>query len=600
MTEQNHNGLSRRQLLRTVAWSLTGLSGAQLLAACSPAAPVASNPPAAAPPAAVPTTAAVQAAAAAPTIAPQTVPATVVAAAGAARTGADAGFMRAPEGTVKRGGTARHAGQISTAHYDAHQGANIWAVGPMYNNLVRLNLADGLKTIIPDLAESWDISLDGKTYTFTMRDGVQFHDGTPLTAADAQATFQRIIFPPQGMISVLKNLFDSVDKIESTDPRTLRFTLKEGRPWLLEAFTNPTCIVYSKKALDANNQDLRKVIAPGTGAFVNKEVREGEKWIMAKNPNYWDKELPYVDTLEMVHLPEWTDRGTAVLTDQADLTLNSSVEMVLEAQNRPDIVTARQVPSSGVYLVYYNVAQKPFDDPRVRRAINLTLNHQDIIQAFGNNEGIKFSRWIPRASTYATSEDQLATMPGYRHDKAEDIPVAKKLLADASLADGFQNVDLVSASVASHSQILAPAIQEQLKRGLNVDAKIRVVERGVLSQELTSGKFGLSVFATTMTTTLDPAPLWNQCFKTGGSQNLGRYANPKFDELLAQINRETDIAARKKLVSDTQDLLDQDPPWFVIGWVDHNPIWRNTTKGMALDQRPVSELGRMETIWLAS
>ncbi len=506
--------------------------------------------------------------------------------------------MRAPEGNVKRGGTARHAGQISTAHYDIHQGANVWAVGQMYNNLVRFNLTDGLQTIIPDLAERWDVSPDGKSYTFTLRDGVQFHDGTPFTSADVQATFQRIIFPPQGMASILKDLFDSVEKVEATDPRTVRFSLKEARPWLLEVFTNPTCIIYSKKALDASNQDLRKVIAPGTGAFMHKEVREGEKWIMAKNPTYWDKELPYVDSLEMLHLPEWTDRGTAVLTGQAELTLNTSVEMYMEGQGRSDVVTSRQLPSTGVYMVYYNAAQKPFDDPRVRRAINLTLNHQDIIQAFGNNEAIKFSRWIPRASSYATPEDQLATLPGYRHDKTEDVPAAKKLLADAGMPDGLPNVDLVCASVASHSQILAPAIQEQLKRNLNVDAKIRVVERGVLTQELMNGKFNLSIVANTMVTTLDPAPLWNQCFKTGGSQNLGRYSNTTFDDLLAQINRETDVDKRKKLVADAQGVLDDDPPWFVLGWTDHNPIWRNTTKGLALDKRQASELGRMETIWL--
>ncbi len=587
--------ISRRRLLRTMGLSLAGLGAIQLVAACTPAAPAATPTE----PAKVPAPASTPTGLPGPTAASaQQAPSTKVTAGASVIAGPEGGFMRTPEGNVKRGGTARHAGQISTAHYDIHQGANVWAVGQMYNNLVRFNLTDGLQTIIPDLAERWDVSPDGKSYTFTLRDGVQFHDGTPFTSADVQATFQRIIFPPQGMASILKDLFDSVEKVEATDPRTVRFSLKEARPWLLEVFTNPTCIIYSKKALDASNQDLRKIIAPGTGAFMHKEVREGEKWIMAKNATYWDKELPYVDSLEMLHLPEWTDRGTAVLTGQAELTLNTSVEMYMEGQGRSDVVTSRQLPSTGVYMVYYNAAQKPFDDPRVRRAINLTLNHQDIIQAFGNNEAIKFSRWIPRASSYATPEDQLATLPGYRHDKTEDVPAAKKLLADAGMPDGVPNVDLVCASVASHSQILAPAIQEQLKRNLNVDAKIRVVERGVLTQELMNGKFNLGIVANTMVTTLDPAPLWNQCFKTGGSQNLGRYTNTKFDDLLAQINRETDVDKRRKLVGDAQGVLDDDPPWFVLGWTDHNPIWRNTTKGLALDKRQASELGRMETIWL--
>ena len=589
---ESQGTMSRRQLLRTVALSLAAVSGAQLLAACAPSAPAAK--PTDAPKAAAPATQAPaqQAPAAQPVVN------TPAPAAAASKTGPEAGFMRAPEGNVKRGGTVRHAGQIGTAHYDIHQGANVWALGQMYSNLVRLNLTDGLRTIIPDLAERWEVAPNGNAYTFTLRDGVQFHDGTPLTSADVQATFQRIVFPPQGMTSIMKDLFESVEKVEATDPRTVRFSLKEPRPWLLEVFTNPTCIIYPKNALDANNQDLRKVIAPGTGAFMHKELREGEKWIMAKNPNYWDKELPYVDALEMLHLPEWTDRGTAVLTGQGELTLNTSVEMFEEGQRRGDQVQSRQLPSVGIYWVYYNAAQKPFDDPRVRRAINLALSHQDFIQAFGKNEAIKFSRWIPRASTYATAEDRLATLPGYRPDKSQDIPAAKQLLAEAGLADGIPNVEILCASVASHAQILAPAIQEQLKRTLNVDARIRVVERGVLSQELMGGTFNLGIIANTMVTTLDPAPLWNQTFKTGGSQNIGKYSNATFDGLLAQINRESDVDKRKKLVDDAQDLLDQDPPWFVLGWTDHNPIWRNTTKGLAIDKRQASELGRMETVWL--
>ncbi|HWU39088.1 MAG TPA: ABC transporter substrate-binding protein, partial [Candidatus Acidoferrum sp.] len=270
-----------------------------------------------------------------------------------------AGWMRAPEGNVKRGGVARWAGHISTPHFDLHQGAAAWSTVHLYNNLVRYNLVDGLRTIIPDLAERWEISRDGKAYTFFLRRGVTFHDGTPFGADDVVASFRRIIFPPKGMASIMRELFDGVDAVEKTDPFTVRFTLKMPRPYLLEVFTVPNCVIYSKKSLDENNQDLRKVIAPGTGAFMHKERREGEKWILAKNPNYWDKELPYMDGLELLHLPEWTDRGVAVLTGQADLSLNTSVEMFQEGARRGDIVSVRQVPSVGVYFLYFNCERKP-------------------------------------------------------------------------------------------------------------------------------------------------------------------------------------------------------------------------------------------------
>src|SRR5438067_10106692 len=107
----------------------------------------------------------------------------------------------------KRGGVLKWAGPAEVAHFDVHQGAFRFVLGQMYNNLVRFNPADGLKTIIPDLAESWKVSSDGKTYTFKLRDGVKFHDGTPFSSADVVATFSRIIFPPAGMASLDKDPF---------------------------------------------------------------------------------------------------------------------------------------------------------------------------------------------------------------------------------------------------------------------------------------------------------------------------------------------------------------------------------------------------------
>src|SRR5207244_10757094 len=106
---------------------------------------------------------------------------------------------RAAEPNPKRGGVLKWAGPAEVAHFDVHQGAFRFVLGQMYNNLVRFNPADGLKTIIPDLAESWKVSSDGKTYTFKLRDGVQFHDGTSVNSADVGDTGSRIIFPLAGI-----------------------------------------------------------------------------------------------------------------------------------------------------------------------------------------------------------------------------------------------------------------------------------------------------------------------------------------------------------------------------------------------------------------
>src|SRR5258705_6936453 len=157
---------------------------------------------------------------------------------------------RAAEASPKRGGVLKWAGPAEVAHFDVHQGAFRFVLGQMYNNLVRFNPADGLKTIIPDLAESWKVSPDGKTYAFKLRDGVKFHDGTAFGSADVVATFSRIIFPPAGMASIYKDQFSAVAQLQAIDCLNVRFVLKEAQPHFLQLFTPSSIIGYSKKALD--------------------------------------------------------------------------------------------------------------------------------------------------------------------------------------------------------------------------------------------------------------------------------------------------------------------------------------------------------------
>ncbi|MCA9859898.1 MAG: hypothetical protein KC438_09255, partial [Thermomicrobiales bacterium] len=238
--------------------------------------------------------------------------------AGAQTPGADTGMLVAPEPNPKRGGTLRTAFGITTTSYDIHQGANAAVLTHLYDGLVRFNPLDGLQTIIPSLATSWETSDDGLTYTFALRDGVTFHDGGSFSADDVVATFTRIIDPPEGMISVMRAFFRSVERIEAVDLLTVQFTLSEPQADLMTALAAPFSVIYSKNTLDENNQDLRAVVAPGTGPFVFDNYQEGERWVFTRNPNYWNPELPYVDQMELIHVAAWSDRGTAVLTGQAD------------------------------------------------------------------------------------------------------------------------------------------------------------------------------------------------------------------------------------------------------------------------------------------
>src|SRR5713226_5436968 len=190
----------------------------------------------------------------------------------------DAGLLRAPELNSKRGGVLKWGGLANSTLYDLHQTGTIANMGPqapMYDLLVQIDPTHWDK-VIPDLAKSWKISEDGLTYTFSLREGVQFHDGAPLTAEDVVASFKHIIAPPAGVLSPRQGLFDAVQDVVATDALTVEFRLTEPRGYLLRGIAAGFNVIMRKKTLEENNYDLRRVpVYPGTGPFRHQSLEPG-------------------------------------------------------------------------------------------------------------------------------------------------------------------------------------------------------------------------------------------------------------------------------------------------------------------------------------
>lgn len=508
-----------------------------------------------------------------------------------------AGMMRAPEPFPKRGGTLRIGFGVTTPHFDLAQGGTPSVLCQMYNGLVRFNLADGLRTVLPDLSSAWEVSGDQLQYTFMLRSGVKFHDGASFSADDVVASFRRIFTPPEGVVSVNKGIFSVVDKVEAIDTMTVRFTLKAPRAYFLDLLADPANIIYSKKTLDDNKGDLKKVMPPGTGAFMFKEHRPAERWIFEKNPNYWDAELPYLDQIELIHVPAWTDRGTGVLSGQLDMSWNISRETWDEGAKRKAQFGANRLANYGCYAVMFNTKKGPLADPRVRRAIHLAVSRQDLIAAFETQEWINLTRWIPYGNQLATPPDDIARLPGYRANKKDDIAEARRLMAEAGYANGIKGVDFLVASVAPHAEILGPAFQDQLKQSLNIDCTIRITERALQIEDEQKGNFDM-VLDTPGHAMGDLAVIGNAVYRTGASRNYGAYSNATVDSLITQYEGAASLDERAQLAAQTQDALDADPPWFLVGYTYHLLMWRNAVKGLALDFRAFSQWGRIETAWL--
>src|SRR5919204_1580598 len=285
----------------------------------------------------------------------------------------DAGLLRAPEASPKRGGVLRWGGLANSTLYDLHQTGTIANMGPqapMYDLLVQVDPFNWNR-ILPDLATSWQVSEDGLTYTFFLREGVQFHDGAPLTAEDVVASFNHIISPPAGVLSPRQGLFDAVKEVVATGPLTGEFRLTEPRGYLLRGLAAGFNVIMRQKTLEENHYDLRRVpVYAGTGPFRHKSLEPGVVRKLERNPDYWNPEVPYLDGIEIYHLDVGPKTGAACLAHTIDFCFAIDPVSEKKAKGIKRLHTAHIFPTAphGLWL---NLKKKPFDDLRVRRAINL-------------------------------------------------------------------------------------------------------------------------------------------------------------------------------------------------------------------------------------
>ena len=337
--------------------------------------------------------------------------------------------LAAPEPNPKLGGVLRMGIPMRPPHFDVHQSGTIFNLGTqgvMFDNLIRRDPRDGGKTIIPDLAHSWEIAKDGKTYTFRLRKDVQFHDGAELTAEDVKATFDRIRKPPEGVSIPRSILFKTVSEINARDKYTVEFKLSEPRPisFIMSALASGWNVVLRKKTLQDNNYNLRKVeIYPGTGPFRSVKRVENESWVMEKNKNYWNTGLPYLDGIEFYHvLPFSPEMGSAILSGRVDYVRITDPGTARKAKATPGIMAVDHYQSV-IQATWINNKRKPLDDPRVRRAMHLVMDRpvlvdvvKDVAPMLVGGSSIR-SPSLPRRKTNSANGSAISPTPPPRSRK---------------------------------------------------------------------------------------------------------------------------------------------------------------------------------------
>src|SRR5438128_8229772 len=220
--------------------------------------------------------------------------------------------------TPRRGGVLLAVIGADPPSLDPHQEstfANLQLVAPLYSTLLQIDPYEYPK-IVGDVATEWKVSGDGLSYTFKIRPGIRFHDGSPLTAADVKATYDKIVFPPAGVLSIRKNAYTAIAAVEAPDAATVVFKLKFPSASPLNNLASPWNVIFPQKYLD-KDPNWFKTNVMGSGPFKFKHYTRGSTFEGERNPDYFVKDRPYLDGYKFFISPETAVRAAAVRSGRA-------------------------------------------------------------------------------------------------------------------------------------------------------------------------------------------------------------------------------------------------------------------------------------------
>ncbi|MBI2908209.1 MAG: ABC transporter substrate-binding protein [Chloroflexi bacterium] len=496
----------------------------------------------------------------------------------------------------------RYGGILTTStredppHFDVQQTTTIYtvlAVAPSTSGLLQYD-PHAPTEVIPDLAERWEVSADGKVYTFHLRRGVKFHDGKPATSEDAKFSLDRVRQPPQGMVSPRRGVFSMISKTEAPDENTLKVTLKDVSASFVGNIATAFEVVFPKHVIQEKG-DMKATIV-GTGPYVHKSYMRGVGYEAARNSNYFVKGRPFLDGIRGYIIPDGSTQFAALRTGQ--LTMSSPYPSILPSQvqilkaSSPEVVIQEGwMPS--IKVVLFNMRRPPWNDPRVRRAVNLVIDRQALVKTAMEEMADVGGVMAPRG-IWALPREQMLSMPGYRQPKDADIAEAKKLIVEAGIPEGFKTEFLVRRG--REFEDLGVFVQDSVKK-LGIDARIRLELRVAADKDLLDGRFEVGPLAIAVPVD-DPDAWFGQLYVTGAGRNHMGYSNPRLDQLFEKQARTMDLTERKGLVAEMQRIVLEDNPVAVAWWdrwqIAYWPQMRNWKIGIGIHNN-----NKYQDVWLA-
>lgn len=502
---------------------------------------------------------------------------------------------------AKPGGELVFAVGGTPPSFDGHREttfAMLHPVAPHYSTLLRFDPQNYPK-IVGDVAESWTVSKDGKTYTFKIRRGIQFHDGSQLNAKDVKATYEKIIFPPEGVASARQASYEVVEKIETPDIFTVVFHLKKPSASFLASLASPWNFIYKAEILAKDPRWYEKNIM-GSGPFVFVEHVPGSHWVGKKNPNYFMKGRPYLDGYKAVFVRDTAARVAAIRSGQALIEFRgfnpaARDDIVKALENK---VVVQESPWICNLTVTINNEKKPFDDPRVRRALSLAIDRRLGSKALSKISLAKFVGGVFRpGSEFAASDAELSKLTGFGKNIEAARKEARRLLKEAGVPEGF-SFTLKNRNIKEPYEVTGVFVIDQWRQiGLNVTHIQQ--ESGTYFGDFRQGNYETGIdFACDF---MDEPDLQLIKFISSdkSSLNYSRYQDRVLDELYEKQSQETDPKKRLALLRQFEKrVLDEKAYQFhILWWQRVVPHWAKV-KGWKIT--PSHYLNQdLRDVWLA-
>jgi len=506
--------------------------------------------------------------------------------------------------TPKRGGTLTYVIPADAPpSFDGHREgtfAMLHATAPFYSVLIRINPENPSSTtdFVCDLCTVMPQPTDeDTTYAFKIRDGVKFHDGSPLTASDVAASWNEIIHPPEGVLSLRRSWYTMVDTVAAPDPKTVVFHLKFATNAFLPALADPFTFIYQKAKLDEDPHWYEKNIL-GSGPFKFVSYETGQSITGARNPDYYHPGLPYLDGFIGLFAPKQATRIDAIRSDRAAMEfrgLPPSARDELKSALGDQLTIAESDWNCGS-VVYFNHKVKPFDDARVRRALSLAIDRWHGAQALSKIANVRTVGGIVfPGSPLAATKPELEQTAGYWPDIEKSRAEAKRLLKEAG-AEGLSFELLTRGVDQPYKTVGIWLVDEWSKIGLKVTQK--VVPTGPFIEAQRSGNY--QVFSGANCHGVVNPLLDVQTYLPGSyySGNYEFFEDPHEVALYEKTLRETDPARERILMREFEKYVldDQAHAMYLMWWYRIIP-YRSYVKGFKIS--PSHYINQdLATLWL--